>query len=77
MGYPYQNEIIDTEGNVVVVETGEIPYWSLAPDQVAVVLLVCKGLLTLEEGVNVTNLPAEHLVHEAQAWAVAESERVA
>ena len=73
MGYPYQNEIIDTEGNIVIVEAGEIPYWSLAPDQVAVVLLVCKGFLTLDEGVNVTSLPAEHLIHEAEAWAVAGS----
>lgn len=71
MGYAYKNEYTDTDGNVVVVEAGETPFWPLSDEQAAVVLLVCKGVLTLDEGVNVTHLPAEHLINEAQAWAVA------
>lgn len=75
MGYKYSHEMTDAEGNITVIEAGEVPFWSLSPDQVAVVLLVCKGLLTLEEGVNVTGIPAEHLINEAQAWAVAQGEQ--
>jgi hypothetical protein len=71
MGYKFTNEVTDTEGNITVVEVGEVPFWPLDPSQVAVVLLICKGVLTLDEGVNITHLPAEHLVNEAEAWAVA------
>jgi hypothetical protein len=60
----------DENGNVIGVPVF-IPFWPLDPPQVAVVLLVCKGILTLDEAVNVTNLPAEHLISEAQSWAVA------
>lgn len=52
-------------------EGDSVSSWPLDPSQVAVVLLVCKGILTLDEGVNVTGLPAEHLINEAEAWAVA------
>lgn len=69
MGYTYANTYIN-DGKATV-ETYEVPFWSLNPDQVAVVLLVCKGVLTLDEGVNVTRIPADHLIHEAQSWAVA------
>mgnify|MGYP003353144604 FL=1 len=62
---------VDKDGNATVTDLGEIPFWSLNPDQAAVVLLVCKGVLTLDEGVNVTQIPADHLIHEAQSWAVA------
>ena len=71
MGYKFTNEYTDANGVVSVVTEGETPFWSLEPAQVAVVLLVCKGILTLDEGVNVTGLPADHLINEAQAWAVA------
>ena len=71
MGYTFSNDYIDADGNVTVIEAGEIPFWPLDPAQVSVVLLVCKGVITLEEGVNCTGLPADHLVNEAQAWAVA------
>jgi hypothetical protein len=71
MGYSFSNEYIDAQGNVTVVESGDIPFWPLEPEQVAIVLLICKGFLTLNEGVNVTGLPGDHLVHEAQSWAVA------
>lgn len=49
----------------------EVPFWPLEPSQVAIVLLVCKGIITLEEGVSSTGLPAEHLINEAEAWAIA------
>jgi hypothetical protein len=60
-------------GVVPDVTAVEVPYWELDPSSVAVVLLVCKGVLTLDEAVNCTRLPADHLIHEAQSWAVAES----
>ena len=71
MGYPNYLTQVDKDGNATVTSLGEIPFWSLNPDQVAVVLLICKGVLTLDEGVNVTRIPADHLIHEAQSWAVA------
>ena len=71
MGYKNAITQVDAEGNAVVTELPEIPFWSLDSSQVAVVLLVCKGLLTLDEAINVTGLPADHLINEAQAWAVA------
>lgn len=71
MGYKNAITQVDAEGNAVVTELPEIPFWSLDPSQVAVVLLVCKGLLTLDEAVNVTGLPVDHLINEAQSWAVA------
>lgn len=49
-----------------------LTYWPLSGDKIATVLLVCKGILTLQEGVDITGLPAEHLINEAQAWAIAE-----
>lgn len=48
-----------------------IPYWELDAAGVAVTLLVVKGLLTLQEGANTLHLPPEHLINEAQAWALA------
>lgn len=50
-----------------------IPYWELDAAGVAVTLLVVKGLLSLEEGANVLHLAQEHLVSEAEAWAIAGS----
>lgn len=71
MGYKNAITQVDADGNVTITELPEIPFWSLDPSQAAVVLLICKGVLTLEEGVNVTGLPADHLINEARAWAVA------
>lgn len=71
MGYQNFLTQVDAEGNATVTDLGEIPFWSLDASQAAVVLLICKGVLTLQEGVNITKLCAEHLINEAQAWAVA------
>ena len=57
-GQPYGKEVI-------------IPYWELDAAGVAVTLLVVKGLLSLQEGANTLHLSPEHLINEAQAWAVA------
>lgn len=70
MGYTYANTHIDAEGNKTE-ERYEVPFWPCDPAQVAVVLLVCKGIITLDEGVSSTGLSAEHLINEAEAWAVA------
>lgn len=71
MGYKNVLTQVDANGNATYTDLGEIPFWPLSQSEVAVVLLICKGVLSLEEGVNVTGLPAEHLINEAQAWAVA------
>ena len=71
-GYTSRTPILQDNGEWTFEESF-LPFWSLDPQQVAVVLLVCKGLLTLQEGINVTGLPADHLINEAQAWAVAEA----
>ena len=71
MGYKFTNEHTDADGNITVLDTYEVPFWPLDPSQVAIVLLVCKGIITLDEGVSSTGLPAEHLINEAEAWAVA------
>lgn len=57
-GQPYAKEIT-------------IPYWELDAAGVAVTLLVVKSLLSLQEGANTLHLSPEHLINEAQAWAVA------
>jgi hypothetical protein len=71
MGYAFSNEITDADGNITVLEAGEMPFWSLDQSGVAVTLMVVKGLLTLPEGAAALRLAEEHLVCEAQAWAVA------
>ena len=70
MGYSNAIVSIDSDGNRTE-ERYEVPFWPLDPPQVAIVLLVCKGIITLEEGVSSTGLPAEHLINEAEAWAIA------
>lgn len=66
------------ENHMAFDESGEryiqqvmVPYWELDAAGVAVTLLVVKGLLSLQEGSNTLHLPPEHLINEAQAWAVA------
>lgn len=72
MGYIIGSTYIDAEGNKTE-DLYEVPYMPLDPPQVAIVLLVCKGIITLEEGVSSTGLSADHLINEAEAWAVAGS----
>lgn len=71
-GYSTQNMAWDENGQPYAVDV-VIPYWELDAAGVAVTLLVVKGLLTLEEGANVLHLAPEHLISEAEAWAVAGS----
>ena len=65
MGY------IQHYGPIEDLQQIEVPFWELDATGVAVTLLVVKGLLTLEEGANILHLAPEHLVSEAEAWAVA------
>lgn len=69
-GYNQTHMAWDENGQPYAKEV-TIPYWELDATGVAVTLLVVKGLLSLDEGANVLHLPAEHLINEAQAWAVA------
>ena len=71
-GYSTQNMAWNENGQPYAVDV-VIPYWELDAAGVAVTLLVVKGLLTLEEGANVLHLAQEHLISEAEAWAIASS----
>jgi len=71
-GYLTQHMAWDEQGQPYSVDV-RIPYWELDAAGVAVTLLVVKGLLTLEEGANALHLSPEHLISEAEAWAVAGS----
>jgi len=71
-GYLTQNMAWNEQGQPYAVDV-VIPYWELDAAGVAVTLLVVKGLLTLEEGANVLHLAQEHLISEAEAWAIAGS----
>jgi hypothetical protein len=73
MSFLLKNEFTDTDGNITVLEESVLPFWALDAAGVAVTLLVVKGLLTLEEGANTLHLSQEHLISEAEAWAVAGS----
>jgi hypothetical protein len=71
MPYIYAETHVHSDGAKTVQEY-EVPFWSLEPNEVAVVLLVCKGVITLDEAHNILpNLSIEHLINEAQAWAIA------
>jgi len=71
MSFILKNEFTDTDGNITVLEESVVPFWALDAAGVAVTLLVVKGLLSLQEGANTLHLSPEHLINEAQAWAVA------
>lgn len=72
MGYKQGIRTIHTDGTYEDIELDELPFWPLEPNEVAVVLLICKGLITLDEGHNILRyLSKDHLINEAQAWAVA------
>lgn len=46
-------------------------YFPLSNEEALVTLLVIKGVLTLEEAVNLTQLSEDQIIFEAQAWAAA------
>ena len=71
-GY-YENQMAWDENGNPYAKQVFIPFWELDAAGVAVTLLVVKGLLTLDEGANTLHLRPEHLVAEAEAWAVAGS----
>lgn len=71
-GYLQIHQRFDENGNSYGEEV-LVPYWELDAAGVAVTLLVVKGVLSLEEGANVLHLAPEHLVSEAEAWAIAGS----
>ena len=71
-GYNQTHMAWDENGQPYAKEV-TIPYWELDATGVAVTLLVVKGVLSLEEGANVPHLAPEHLVSEAEAWAIAGS----
>lgn len=72
MGYKQGSRITYADGTYEDIDLGELPFWPLEPNEVAIVLLICKGTITLDEGHNILPyLSKDHLINEAQAWAVA------
>ena len=71
-GYLQLHQRFNADGSMYGEEV-LVPFWALDEAGVAVTLLVVKGVLTLEEGANTLHLSPEHLVAEAEAWAVAGS----
>lgn len=60
----------DIDGNLVIDEVLEIPYPSLDPAGVAATLNVVLGLWSLQDAANAIGVEPDHLVAEAQAWAM-------
>lgn len=65
------NQTWDADGNLISEEFVEVTPASLNELGAVVTLLVVVGVLSLADGANAAGLTPNHLVHEAQAWAVA------
>lgn len=67
----YHNEVFNSDGELISEEIIEIPYPSLSGIQIVATLNAVLGIWSLEDAVNIARVPEEHLIAEAQAWAVA------
>jgi len=65
------NQTWDSDGNLIHEEYIEVTPPSLNELGAVVTLLVVVGVLSLTDGANAVGVKPEHLIHEAQAWAVA------
>lgn len=65
------NQTWDSDGNLIHEEFVDVIPVSLNELGAVVTLLVVVGVLSLADGANAAGLTPEHLIHEAQAWAVA------
>lgn len=61
----------DGDGNVVNVETIDVPQTPLPPVGALATLLAVTEVLTVDAAAAVVGLTADDLVAEAQAWAAA------
>lgn len=67
----YNNQYFNRDGELISEETIEVPYPALDRIQVVATLNAVLGVWTLEDASNIAGVPIEHLIAEAQAWAVA------
>lgn len=65
------NQTWDSDGNLIHEEYVDVTPPSLNELGAVVTLLVVVGVLSLADGANAAGVKPEHLIHEAQAWAVA------
>jgi hypothetical protein len=65
------NQSWDTDGNLVLDEWVEVPYTPLQGYQVVATLNAVLGMWPLSDAANAAGVEPEHLIAEAQAWAVA------
>lgn len=65
------NQTWNTDGNLIHEEFVQVIPTSLNELGAVVTLLVVVGVLSLTDGANAAGVKPEHLIHEAQAWAVA------
>ena len=65
------NQTWDADGNLIHEQFVEVTPNALDELGAVVTLLVVVGALTLSDGANAAGVNPEHLIHEAEAWAVA------
>lgn len=65
------NKVFNKYGELLSEEIVEVPYPPLNRMQVIATLNAVLGLWTLQDAANVAGVSEEHLIAEAQAWAVA------
>lgn len=66
------NQSWDSDGNLIVDEWVDAPYGLLTGHQVVATLNAVLGVWTLTDAANVAGVEPDHLIAEAQAWAVAQ-----
>jgi hypothetical protein len=67
------NQTWDANGNLILDEWVNVPYLPLVGHQVVATLNAVLGVWTLEDAANVAGVEPEHLIAEAQAWAIVAS----
>lgn len=65
------NQKWNKHGELVYEEFVEVRYPALSGFQLGATLNAVLGVWTLEEAALIAKLPKEHLIAEAQAWAIA------
>ena len=66
------NQSWDSNGNLINDEWLNIPYIALEGHQVSATLNAVLGVWTLSDAANAAGVEPEHLIAEAEAWAVAQ-----
>lgn len=67
------NQTWDSNGNLISEEYVEVTPTSLNTEGVFATLNVVLGIWPLEDAANAIGRKPEHLIHEAQSWAVSKN----